>query len=107
MGKSIKTKYKPTNPNKYMGNPDNIICRSSWERRFCKECDTNPSIKKWASEEFSIPYVSPADGKVHRYYPDFLIEKTDGKRYIIEIVVGLIQNPHTGGLCCVGSVVCL
>jgi len=85
VGQSLKTKYKPTNPSKYMGDPNNIICRSSWERRFCKECDTNPGIKKWASEEFSIPYVSPADGKVHRYYPDFLIEKADGKKYIIEI----------------------
>ena len=44
---------------------------------------------KWASEEFSIPYVSPKDGKVHRYYPDFLIEYRDTsgkiKKQIIEV----------------------
>ena len=85
MGKPIKSKYKPSNPEKYMGDPNNIICRSSWERHFCHWCDIRPDIVKWASEEFSIPYVSPADGKVHRYYPDALIQKSNGKRYIIEI----------------------
>ena len=72
-----------------MGDPNNIICRSSWERKFCRYCDTQPNVLKWASEEFSIPYVSPKDGKVHRYYPDFLIEFRDVsgkvKKQIIEV----------------------
>ena len=89
MAESIKSIFKPSNPQKYQGNPNNIICRSSWERHFCNYCDTNPSIIRWASEEFSIPYVSPADGKVHRYYPDFLIEvkETSGKikKYVVEV----------------------
>ena len=72
-----------------MGDPNNIICRSSWERKFCNWCDKQPNVLKWASEEFSIPYVSPADGKPHRYYPDFLVEyrDTDGKtkRQIVEV----------------------
>ena len=72
-----------------MGDGNNIICRSSWERRFCSWCDTNPNILKWASEEFSIPYVSPLDKRVHRYYPDFLIEFRDSsgkvKKQIIEV----------------------
>ena len=70
MGESIKSKFKPSFPQKYQGDPNNIICRSSWERRFCNYCDTNPNILRWASEEFSIPYVSPVDNRVHRYYPD-------------------------------------
>lgn len=43
--------------------------------------DQNPSILTWASEELTIPYVSPVDGKWHRYFPDFLVKvKTqDGK----------------------------
>jgi len=36
--------------------------------------DTNPNIISWASEEICIPYVSPVDNKVHKYYPDFLVE---------------------------------
>ena len=89
MAESIKSIFKPSNPQKSQGNPNNSICRSSWERKFCNYCDTNPSIIRWASEEFSIPYVSPADGKVHRYYPDFLIEvkETSGKikKYVVEV----------------------
>lgn len=72
-----------------MGDPNNIICRSSWERAFCNWCDTRENVLKWASEEFSIPYVSPKDGKVHRYYPDFLVEFRDSngkvKKQIIEV----------------------
>ena len=89
MGESIKSKFKPSFPQKYQGDANNIICRSSWERKFCNYCDTNPNILKWASEEFSIPYVSPVDNRVHRYYPDFLIEvrETSGKikKYVVEV----------------------
>ena len=66
-----------------------IICRSSWERKFCQWCDMNNSIISWASEEFSIPYVSPKDNRVHKYYPDYLIkvkEKNDMiKTYVVEV----------------------
>ena len=89
MGESIKSIYKPSNPEKYQGNANNIICRSSWERRFCNWCDNNPNILKWASEEFSIPYVSPIDNRIHRYYPDYLIEvkEVSGKikKYVVEV----------------------
>lgn len=36
--------------------------------------DRNPSIVTWASEELIIPYISPVDGKKHRYFPDFLVK---------------------------------
>ena len=74
MAESIKSRYKPSNPEKYQGNPNNIICRSSWERRFCVWCDKNENIISWASEEFSIPYMSPIDKRVHRYFPDYIIK---------------------------------
>lgn len=89
MGQSIKSIYKPSHPEKYLGNSNNIICRSSWERQFCRYCDTNPNVVKWASEELSIRYISPVDGRPHRYYPDFLIEVKEKsgklKKYMIEI----------------------
>jgi len=89
MGKSIKSKYKPSYPQKYQGNPNNIICRSSWERKMCRWCDLNENIISWASEEFSIPYVSPVDNRVHRYYPDYLIKVKEStgkiKTYVIEV----------------------
>ena len=89
MAESIKSIYKPSNPQKYQGDANNIICRSSWERKFCRWCDLNESIVSWASEEFSIPYVSPVDNRIHRYYPDYLIKvkEKDGrvKTYVVEV----------------------
>jgi len=89
MGESIKSKYKPSFPQKYKGDPNNIICRSSWERRFCNWCDLNENIVAWGSEEFCIPYRSPVDGRVHRYFPDFIIkvkeQSGDIKTYVIEV----------------------
>ena len=89
MAESIKSRYKPTNPQKYNGNPNNIICRSSWERKFCRYCDLNENILEWGSEEFWIPYISPVDRRVHRYFPDFIIKVKESngqiKTYVIEV----------------------
>ena len=89
MGESIKSKYKPSYPKKYQGDPNNIICRSSWERKFCSWCDLNESIVAWGSEEFSIRYISPIDRRIHRYFPDFIIKVQEQsgeiKTYIIEV----------------------
>ncbi len=89
MAESIKSKYKPSFPKKYKGDPNNIICRSSWERRFCHWCDLNENILEWGSEEFFIPYLSPVDNRVHRYYPDFIIKVKEStgkiKTYVIEV----------------------
>ncbi len=86
---SYKGKYQPSFPKKYRGDVTNIIYRSLWERRFMKYCDTNENILEWGSEEISLPYVSPIDGKVHRYFPDFYIKVKESngqiKKYIIEI----------------------
>ena len=59
MGESKKSLFKPAFPKKYKGNTNNIICRSSWETKFCNYCDLNENILEWASEEFYIKYVSP------------------------------------------------
>jgi len=89
MAESIKSLYKPEYPKKYKGDVNNIICRSSWERRFCKWCDLNENIISWGSEEFWIPYLSPVDNRVHRYFPDFIIkvkeQSGDIKTYVIEV----------------------
>lgn len=48
--------------------------------------DSHPDVIQWASEEFAIPYLSPIDNRVHRYFPDFWIKKR-GKDGLIETVV--------------------
>lgn len=84
-----KRKFTPTNPNKYSGDPTNIIMRSSWETKFANWCDMNPSVVKWKSEETIIPYRCQTDNKIHRYFVDFHIQIKDKagsiKTYLVEI----------------------
>ena len=86
---SYKGKYHPSYPRKYKGDPTNLIYRSLWERKFMVYCDKNDNILEWASEEIAIPYRSPVDNRVHRYFPDFYMKvKERGgkiKRYVIEV----------------------
>jgi hypothetical protein len=74
-------RFTPSNPQKYIGDYNNIIYRSSWEAKVMNWLDKNPSIISWASEELIVPYLSPVDGRWHRYFPDFIVKmKTrDGK----------------------------
>ena len=69
--------FRPSNPQKYVGDYKNIIYRSSWECRVMNWLDKNPSIVSWASEEVIIPYKSPVDGRMHRYFPDFVVKVKD------------------------------
>ena len=70
---AYRGKFKPKNPQKYKGDPTNIIYRSLWERNCMRYFDDNVNILKWSSEEVIVPYKSPIDGRWHRYFPDFLI----------------------------------
>lgn len=82
-------RYVPKNIKKYKGNPDKIYYRSLWERNFMVYCDNRSAILEWGSEEVVIPYISPLDGRRHRYFPDFYIKvkQSDGstKKIIIEV----------------------
>ena len=86
---SYKGKYKPSYPKKYKGDPNNIVYRSLWERKFMVYCDNNQNILEWGSEEVIVPYRSPIDNRYHRYFPDFYIKVKDPngtiKKKIIEI----------------------
>ena len=86
---SYKGKYYPSFPRKYKGDPTNIIYRSLWERKFMVYCDKNAKILEWGSEEIALPYISPHDSRVHRYFPDFYmkVKETNGKikNYMIEV----------------------
>ena len=90
---SYKGKYYPSFPRKYKGDPTNIIYRSLWERKFMVYCDKNQNILEWASEEMFVPYVSPIDKKVHRYFPDFLVKTSSGKKVMIEIKPAIQCKP--------------
>lgn len=65
--------YTLQNHEKYVGDPSQIVYKSSWERKFCTWCDLNPNILKWGSEVATVPYIGP-DNKQHRYHIDYYIE---------------------------------
>ena len=79
--KSKKGRFRPRNFQKYKGNPTQIFYRSSWEMKLMMEFDSNPNFLEWNSECIVIPYLSPKDNQVHRYFPDFYVKKKnrDGK----------------------------
>ena len=69
--------YKPTHPKKYADththththDPNRIIYRSNWERKFMVYCDRNDDIVYWASEELIIPYYNPVTKKFIDIFP--------------------------------------
>ena len=86
---AYKGKYQPSFPRKYKGDSSNIVYRSLWERKFMVYCDKNENILEWGSEEIALPYRSPIDNRVHRYFPDFYIKVKENngriKKMIVEI----------------------
>lgn len=83
---SYKGYFKPRNPNKYRGDPTNIVYRSRWELKLMMYLDTHPDIIAWGSEEVVVPYVSPIDGRFHRYFPDFVVRKR-GPNGVVETLM--------------------
>tara|TARA_E500000318_G_C3508023_1_gene191166 strand:+ start:469 stop:903 length:435 start_codon:yes stop_codon:yes gene_type:complete len=84
---SYKGKFRPSNPKKYKGDPTNIVYRSLWELKFMNYCDKNQNILKWWSEELAIPYKSPIDNRIHKYFPDFYIKYIDTKGNVKESLI--------------------
>ena len=91
---SYSGRFKPKNYKKYKGDPTNVFYRSLWERRFMVYCDNNPNILEWGSEEIIIPYKSPLDKKVHRYFPDFFIKYKNSSGKIIREIIEVKPKRH-------------
>ena len=92
---SYKGKFKPHNPGKYIGNPTNIIYRSLWELRFMRYLDSHPNVIEWASEEITIPYLSPVDKKIHRYFPDFWVRTRNSNGSINTMIIEIKPDVQT------------
>lgn len=84
----LQGKYKPDYPEKYRGDPNDIVFRSSWELIAFKWCDHDAGIVAWSSESVIIPYRG-VDGRMHRYFMDLWViaRQPDGstRRFLIEI----------------------
>jgi hypothetical protein len=84
----VQGKFTPKNSLKYKGTYP-IIFRSSMELKAMRWLDNNPNVLKWTSETIIIPYTSPVDNRMHRYFTDLSCEMKmkDGsiKKLIIEV----------------------
>lgn len=78
--------FKPKHPQKFIGKF--AVYRSSFELKFMRWADMNPNVLEWSSEQVIVPYVSPVDGRAHRYYVDNFVAIKEGdvvKKYLVEI----------------------
>ena len=75
--------FTPRHPDKYVGDLTKIRFMSSWELHMDQFLDNNPNILRWSSEEISVPYIKPTDGKVHKYWPDYWVEYKNKKGDIV------------------------
>lgn len=85
MPRYLQGLFKPLNPSKYSGDVKNIVYRSSWEMAFMCRLDKDDNVVEWSSEEVVIIYISPVDGKPHRYFMDFKVKYKDGRVFLYEI----------------------
>ena len=82
--------YIPKNPEKYKGK-GKIRVMSSWETAFCEWADRSQGIVAWSSEETVVKYQDPIQPirngkpKFRSYFPDFLIQTSNGEIYLIEV----------------------
>lgn len=94
---TYKGRYRVMNPSKYRGDINSVVYRSLWELRFMKWCDINPGIIEWGSEVVVIPYISPIDKRIHRYFVDFYIKVKSKsnivQKYLIEIKPDRFTKP--------------
>jgi len=96
--------YRVQHPEKYIGDPNLVIYRSSWEWSFCRWCDFSPSIKRWSSEPTQVPYydrvskleeckklgLNPNDPKnwvIKQYHTDFWVEIDKGNNIVEKMFI--------------------
>jgi hypothetical protein len=89
--------YKPKYPQKYIGSTP--VYRSTMELKAFRYLDNNPNVLNWSSESVVVPYISPADGKMHRYFVDLVakLKSKDGtiKKLLIEVKPEKQTKPPT------------
>lgn len=77
--------YTPRNKSKCKSKL--CIYRSSLELKYMRWLDNNPNIVSWGSESVVLPYVKPTDGKVHKYFLDFVFTILDKNKNPHKVIV--------------------
>ena len=60
-----------------------------------RKFDLSSNIIEWSSEEIIVHYRSPLDGKVRRYFPDFLIKKKNKDGTVSTIMLEIKPSSQT------------
>jgi hypothetical protein len=90
-----KGRFRPKHPEKYKGDPTKIVYRSMWEFKFFRYLDDHPDVIWWASEEYIVPYMSPIDGRMHRYFPDVVLMKKTPSGTVETIMIEIKPKAQT------------
>ena len=85
MAKFLQGLYKVKHKEKYVGDINNVVYRSSWELTYLFKLDMDDNVLEFSSEETVIPYVG-ADGKVHRYFVDFKVKRRVNDTIVTELI---------------------
>jgi hypothetical protein len=88
-------RFRPKNPAKYKGDHTKIIYRSMWEFHFFRQMDEHQDVIWWQSEEVIVPYRSPIDGRMHRYFPDVIVHMKDHTGQIVTKMVEIKPYKQT------------
>ena len=84
---SHKGLFTPQNDQKYRGSRP-IVFRSGLECSLMRWLDRNSKVVQWGSESVVIPYISPKDGRMHRYFVDFVVlmsTERGPKKFLVEV----------------------
>lgn len=95
MSKFQQGYYKPIHPEKYIGDINKVRFMSSYELKFDRFLDNNPNVLKWSAEPFSIPYLKPTTGRIHKYFPDYYVEYKNKFGEIIKEVIEIKPKGQT------------
>jgi hypothetical protein len=86
--------FTPKNKKKYIGSFP-IIYRSSLELSSFRFLDNSINVISWGSESVVIPYVSPADGRMHRYFVDLVAEIKMKDKSIKKVLIEVKPEKQT------------
>jgi hypothetical protein len=86
--KRVRRRKKRYHTGTYVSTKTGQACkyRSGWELEYLKWLDAHLMVRTFGYESVKIPYVSNLrTGKLRNYFPDFLVEFTDGSKQLVEI----------------------
>lgn len=84
---AYRGKYRVKNVVKYKGDPTKVTYRSGLERKVMNYFDLHRDVIEWNSEEVIVPYRSPIDNRMHRYFVDFYVKMKDAEGNVSVMLV--------------------